>query len=71
MAQDFDELAFETRAKVPVEVEGKTVDLDFRIYDTGPLLNNSSPDHAAPIARPTAASKAANDVVSMPRTPRS
>lgn len=40
-------LAFETRANVPVEIDGKTEELDFRMYDTGPLLNNSNPEHSA------------------------
>jgi hypothetical protein len=39
-------LAFENRANVPVEVDGKPAELDFRIYDTGPLLGNNSPEQA-------------------------
>ncbi|MCF7676203.1 MAG: hypothetical protein K9M97_12720 [Akkermansiaceae bacterium] len=36
--------AFENRAGVPVTIDGKAVELAFRIYDTGPLLGNSSPE---------------------------
>lgn len=36
--------AFENRAGVPVMIDGKPVELDFRIYDTGPLLGNSNPE---------------------------
>jgi hypothetical protein len=41
--------AFESRSAVPVTIEGKAVELDFRMYDTGPLLGNSSPEQAVPL----------------------
>lgn len=42
--------AFESRADVPVNVDGKTVELDFRMYDTGPLLGNSSPEQSVTLS---------------------
>ena len=38
--------AFENRMGVEVEVDGVTETMDFRVYDTGPLLGNQSPEHS-------------------------
>ena len=38
--------AFENRMGVEVEVDGTSDTMDFRVYDSGPLLGNQSPEHS-------------------------